>query len=350
MNLIKRLTAILCAAAAAGSALAASGCGSGVNFETVLKNEYAAYHYAKKLSGEGGFFVKECDRNGPDQITATTDEVTAVMPDGSVNRISLGGEKEVVLIGFEVRDRSAENFWLAGGKVQDEYFNGQPQKFFSASGQSFEAFIADDGQTKRVYSTLGEKIYEAPSDSKEQLAGYAEYSGRMLVESYSDGTVQLRTTDGKVIKSFEGAAEIGLDYDYTEYVAAYPDRYSMTRDNAEYYDMDGKSISADSLVLDDPAKDCALAAGNGELVNRQTGELITQVDVNSLYFRGKFYVAAIRGEAGYIEVYGADTGKLLGSHKLGEYRVSGFYKSAYGVFAITCYNHENRDYGLIKIS
>ncbi len=350
MKLIKRLTALICAAAAAGSALAASGCGSGARFETVLKNEYTAYSYAK-MSSESGFFVKEYDENGPQQIIATTDEVTAVMPDGSVNRISLGGEKEVVLIGFEARDRSAENFWLAGGKVQDESFNGQPQTFYSASGQSFEAFIADDGQTKRVYSTLGEKIYEAPSDSAEQLTGFARYSGRTLVESAGDNTVQLRTTDGRVIKSFEGAAEIGLDYDYTEYVAVYPDRYSMTRDNAGYYDMDGKSISADSLVLDNPENDCALAAGNGELVNRQTGELIAQADgQNPLYFRGKFYVAAIRDEVGYIEVYDADTGKLLGSHKLGDYRVSRFYKSAYGVFAVTCYNHENRDYGLIKIS
>lgn len=351
MELIKRAAALLCAL------FAMTGCGNGgVKFETVLNNEYAAYAPAGGMGDyDSVFMVRDVKSGIIDSAHAgVTDKVTAVRPDGTVNEIDLGGEKTVMIQQGWVCEKGTQNFWFMNGA--DEQPELTPASLYTESGGRFYAFTADSGQTKRIYAATGEKIYEAPSNANESLIGYAKYSGRTLVECHDDNTRQLRTLDGKTLKKFEGAAEFGLDRDCNEYLAVYPDTSSMTSDSAEYYDMDGKSISADSLALDDTSDGYVLTIKGGGLepqvlANKQTGETVAQLHgYSSVFFRGRVCIGTVRDEQGFIEVYDAATGELLGSKNLGEYRVCALYKSACGIFAITGYDSADHCYGLIKIS
>ncbi len=377
MKLIKRLTALLCAAAAAVScAVSASAAGTQVKFTTVFKPKYETVSYCYRTGRVlyGGYIIKGGKTASDGSVT--TDTVIAFDKNGKKRTVDLGQKRRLAAMNmshdngvlYDEDDRLAvcPSGKTLSGVTLTEKWSATFNRGYFANDTAFRVWERASAGAVTYYAYYsGRKLFTETADGGELLSGYFEQNGNILVYVISAGVTELRTPKGSVLRTFEGAVGANIDHNAQGYVVRYPYRTPRESDNlndAEYYNANGTPVSKETLCLEiadesgksdeDNAVYFNYTGASGEspsLISRKTGKTIA-ASAGVVAWRmsgGKALVCTKRNGKYYIEVYNSRTGKLIGKKALGECSIGGTFGSEKYIYM---YYFKNNKATMIKVA
>lgn len=377
MKLIKRLTALLCAAAAAVScAVSASAAGAQVKFTTVFKPKYETVSYCYRTGRVlyGGYIIKGGKTASDGSVT--TDTVIAFDKNGKKRTVDLGQKRRLAAMNmshdngvlYDEDDRLAvcPSGKTLSGVTLTEKWSATFNRGYFANDTAFRVWECASAGAVTYYAYYsGRKLFTETADGGELLSGYFEQNGNILVYVISAGVTELRTPKGSVLRTFEGAVGANVDHNAQGYVVRYPywtPRESDNLNDAEYYNANGTPVSKETLCLEiadesgksdeDNAVYFNYTGASGEspsLISRKTGRTIA-ASAGVVAWRmsgGKALVCTKRSGKYYIEVYNSRTGKLIGKKAMGECSIGGTFGSEKYIYM---YYFKNNKATMIKVA
>lgn len=377
MKLIKRLTALLCAAAAAVScAVSASAAGAQVKFTTVFKPKYETVSYCYRAGRVlyGGYIIKGGKTASDGSVT--TDTVIAFDKNGKKRTVDLGQKRRLAAMNmshdngvlYDEDDRLAvcPSGKTLSGVTLTEKWSATFNRGYFANDTAFRVWERASAGAVTYYAYYsGRKLFTETADGGELLSGYFEHNGNILVYVMSADVTELRTPKGSVLRTFEGAVAAAVDHDAQGYIVRYPYWTPHESDNlndAEYYNANGTPVSKEALSLeiaDESGKSdrenavyfdyTGASDRNPSLINRKTGRTVA-ASAGVVAWRmadGKAFVCTEKGGKYYAEVYNARTGKLIGKKALGECSIGGTFGSEKYIYM---YYFKNNKATMIKVA